>query len=66
LSLIGFHRFLIGAGIVFCFGFAIWDFATRPDGAGFPLLPLVFIVLGVALSFYLLRLNRFLGYNDDQ
>jgi hypothetical protein len=62
--LIAFHRFLIAAGIVFCFGFAGWEVrAFLTDGAvGSILLALVFIVLGVALSIYLWRLKRILGY----
>lgn len=64
MSLIAFHRFLIAAGIVFCFGFAGWEVrAFLTDGAvGSILLALVFIVLGVALSIYLWRLKRILGY----
>jgi hypothetical protein len=64
LSLIAFHRFLIAAGIVFCFGFAGWEVhAFLNEGAvGSILLALVFIVLGVGLSIYLWRLKRILGY----
>jgi hypothetical protein len=63
LSLIAFHRFLIATGIVFCFGFAIWELMTwwvgRAPGA--LILGLTFVALGVLLSFYLSRLRRFLG-----
>jgi hypothetical protein len=64
VSLIAFHRFLISAGIAFCLGFSAfevreWARASRP---GLPLLALTFALLGVALIFYLRRLNRILGY----
>ena len=63
MSLISFHRFLIATGIVFCFGFAIWELMTwwvgRTPGA--LVLGLTFAALGVLLSFYLARLRRILG-----
>ena len=63
MSLIAFHRFLIATGIVFCFGFAIWELMTwwvgRTPGA--LILGLTFVALGVLLSFYLARLRRILG-----
>jgi hypothetical protein len=63
MSLIAFHRFLIATGIVFCFGFAIWELMTwwvgRAPGA--LILGLTFVALGVLLAFYLARLRRFLG-----
>ena len=63
MSLIAFHRFLIATGIVFCFGFAIWELMTwwvgRTPGA--LILGLTFVALGALLSFYLARLRRFLG-----
>lgn len=68
MSLIGFHRFLIAAAIVFCFGFAVWELMTwwvgRAPGA--LLLGGTFVVLGGLLSFYLSRLRRFLGIGTDQ
>ena len=67
MSLIAFHRFLIAAGIVFCFGFAGWEVnAFLTDGAAASiLLALVFTMLGVVLSIYLWRLKRILGYDRD-
>jgi hypothetical protein len=66
VSLISFHRFLIATGILFCFGFAGWElllwWVTREWGSFF--LGLTFVVLGVALCFYLSRLGRFLGYEE--
>jgi hypothetical protein len=65
MSLIAFHRFLIATGIVFCFGFAIWELMTwwvgRTPGA--LVLGLTFAALGVLLAFYLARLRRFLGHD---
>lgn len=66
MSLIGFHRFLIATGILFCFGFAGWElllwWVTREWGSF--ILGLTFVALGVALSYYLSRLGRFLGYDE--
>ena len=68
MSLIGFHRFLIAIGILFCFGFAGWElllwWVTREGGS--LLLGLVFVALGVLLSYYLSRLRRFLGYPEEE
>ena len=67
MSLIAVHRFLIGTGIVFCFGFAIWELMTwwvgRTPGA--LVLGITFVALGVLLSFYLARLRRFLGIESE-
>jgi hypothetical protein len=67
MSLIAFHRFLIGTGIVFCFGFAIWELMTwwvgRTPGA--LILGLTFVALGILLAFYLARLRRFLGVEPE-
>jgi hypothetical protein len=66
MSLIGFHRFLIATGILFCLGFAIWELAsyrTTGDewaavtGIGFGLATPVLI-------YYLRHLNRFLGISE--
>jgi len=65
MSLIPFHRGLISAAIVFCFGYAGWEFTgyVRGQGGEFPLIGVVFVALGIGLSYYLARLNRFLGYD---
>lgn len=68
MSLIGFHRVLIGSGIVFCFGYAAWEL-TRfwvVRGTGSLILGLVFVGLGVLLSVYLKRLAYFLGQEPDR
>lgn len=59
-SLIGFHRVLITAGIVFCGGFAVYAWMD-----GHPMLATIFAVLAVALLVYLWNLSRVLGYRDD-
>ncbi|MSR35451.1 MAG: hypothetical protein EXR95_02235 [Gemmatimonadetes bacterium] len=63
MSLISFHRFLIAAAIIFCFGFAIWELMTWWVGrsSGALILGLTFVGLGLLLGFYLARLRRFLG-----
>jgi hypothetical protein len=66
MSLITFHRVLIGAAIVFCFGFAAWEivlwWVTRD--ANSLVIGVVFIVLGAVSSVYLARLKSFVGYQD--
>jgi hypothetical protein len=67
MSLIPFHRGLISAAIVFCFGYAAWEIVGYSRGGGvFPLIGLVFVVLGIGLVYYLARLNRFLGYESGE
>ena len=67
-SLIGFHRVLISAGILFCGGFAAWAFltASRSGRGTFWLLGAVFAVLAVALAIYLWNLSRILGYRSER
>lgn len=66
-SLIGFHRVLIGAGILFCGGFAGWTFAVAwRDGAGWLwVVGGVFALFAVGLIVYLWNLSRILGYRDE-
>ena len=59
-SLIGFHRVLITAGIVFCAGFAVFAWT-----GGHAVLATVFAVLAGALLLYLWNLSRVLGYRDE-
>ncbi|MGH7605698.1 MAG: hypothetical protein ACREME_00035 [Gemmatimonadales bacterium] len=54
--MIPFHRLLITAGIVFCFGFAAWAIWR-----GSMTLGIAFAALGAGLAYYLRHLNRFLG-----
>jgi hypothetical protein len=66
MSLISFHRFLIVSGIVFCFGFAVWELMTWWVGRqqNSLILGVVFILLGGGLIFYLSRLKSFLGIDS--
>jgi len=68
VSLIAFHRVLIGSAILFCFGFAVWELMHFwvAGGTGTLVLGLVFVVLGVLLSVYLARLRRYVGYRDEE
>ena len=49
------HAGLIAWGIVFCFGYALYDWIVRPEGGESLLLPAGFAVAGVVLSVYLAR-----------
>lgn len=62
LSLIWFHRFLIVCGTIFCASFAAYQFKIYVDqgGAGKLVLSVVFMILAVALFWYLRNLRRFL------
>jgi hypothetical protein len=66
MSLITFHRILIGAAIVFCFGFAAWAlvlwWVSRETNS--LVMGVVFVVLGALCSVYLSRLKSFVGYED--
>lgn len=68
MSLIPFHRGLITAAIVFCFGYGVWEILayTRSESTGIPVIALVFIALGIGLIYYLSHLNRFLGYKSQE
>lgn len=68
MSLVSFHRFLIATAIVFCLGFGLWEFNSVGSGGGAEAVVLgsVFMLLGIGLGFYLRRLARFLGYEDDR
>lgn len=68
MSLVGFHRFLIVTAIFFCLGFGLWEFNAVGSGGGTEALVLgsIFTLLGIGLAFYLRRLARFLGYEDDR
>lgn len=59
-SLIGFHRVLITAGIVFCVGFATYAWYD-----GHVTLAIVFGILAGLLVAYLWNLSRVLGYRDE-
>ena len=60
--MIPFHRFLIGTAILFCLGFAAWagESYRVSGGSGELALAVIFAVLGLGLTYYLMNLNRFL------
>ena len=62
MGVIGFHRFLISAAILFCLGYGAYEIARYADGAGSGALvtAVVFVVLAAALGYYLANLGRFL------
>jgi len=61
--MIPFHRLLIGTGIVFAGGFALWAFVRyRQEPSPLMLvLAIVFAAAAIALYYYLRHLRRFLG-----
>ncbi|MFQ5746651.1 MAG: hypothetical protein ACE5HF_05465 [Gemmatimonadota bacterium] len=63
MSIIGFHKVLISAAILFCTLFAAWQgsrfLQTRDTGDA--ILGAVFLLLAGLLGFYLSRLRRILG-----
>ena len=68
MTLIGFHRTLISAAILFCGGFAAWEFAAWSDegGTGALVLGIVFAVFAAGLIYYLINLRRFLEGRADR
>lgn len=62
MGIIGFHRFLISVAIVFCLGYAGWEFAAYSNGSGSRALviALIFVALAIGLGVYLANLNRIL------
>ena len=61
--MIPFHRLLIGTGIAFAAGFALWAFVRYRQDPGLLMLGLtvVFGAAALALTYYLRHLRRFLG-----
>lgn len=62
MSLIGFHRFLIATAILFCGGFAAWEFRAFTDGGSIwaLVLGIGFAVAATGLAYYLVNLMSFL------
>lgn len=67
MSLISFHRTLIAAAILFCGGFAGWEFDrfAASGETGQLLVGGAFAVAALLLTVYLVRLNRFLGRESE-
>lgn len=68
MGVIGFHRFLISAAILFCLGYAGWETIRYFDGAGTGALviAIVFFLLAGGLAYYLANLERFLHRDGDR
>jgi len=66
LSIISFHRILIAAAILFCAGYGGYELVgfSKDGGTSSLVLGGVFLILAAGLSYYLWRLNRFLGYEE--
>ena len=66
MSLIGFHRVLIGSAILFCLLFGGFSGASylREGGITALILALAFGAAGVLLAVYLRHLNRVLGREE--
>jgi hypothetical protein len=67
MGLVGFHRFLIVTAIAFCLGFAAWQlraYIRFDGGTGALLLAGTFVLLGVVLTAYLVRLRSILDLRD--
>lgn len=67
MSLVAFHRLLIAAGIVFCFGFGVWEVRSwmTTGNTNALIIGMGFVLLGAGLAAYLRRLSRFLGIDQD-
>jgi hypothetical protein len=66
VSLVSFHRSLILVAIAFCFMYAGWELRAwlGDPSAGTPALAGIFALLGLALTFYLVRLATILKLDD--
>jgi len=62
MTLISFHKLLITAAILFCGGFAVWEFsAYGTEGEVLSLvMGITFAILAAGLVYYLVNLQRFL------
>ncbi|MFW6088460.1 MAG: hypothetical protein ACODAB_01830 [Gemmatimonadota bacterium] len=65
MGVVGFHRFLISAAILFCLGYGVYEIMRYDDGAGNGALvtAVVFAGLAAGLGYYLANLERFLHRN---
>jgi hypothetical protein len=68
MSLIPFHRGLIGTAIAFCFGYSAWEVVSffRSGSPVSLAVAALFVVLGAGLAYYLARLGHFLGYGSRE
>lgn len=68
MNLIGFHRVLIGAAILFFVGYGSWEIANfvRGHETASLLIGVVAIAAAVLLFLYLRRLRRFLNLPEQR
>lgn len=66
MSLVNFHRSLIIVAVTFCFVYAGWEIRTWLDDGGTRAVVMagVFVVLGLALTVYLVRLASILKLKE--
>ena len=66
MGVVGFHRFLISAAILFCLGYGFYELLRYGDGGGTGALVIAIVFAGLAagLGYYLANLERFLHRND--
>ena len=63
MGVIGFHRFLISAAILFCLGYGVYELVRYVDGTGGTaalVIAVVFLSFAAGLGYYLANLSRFL------
>lgn len=63
MGVIGFHRFLISAAILFCLGYGVYELLRYGDGSGGVsalVIAIVFLSFSAGLGYYLANLRRFL------
>jgi hypothetical protein len=67
MSLLTFHRGLIAVAIAFCVGYGGWEMARHlsAEAQGSPVVGGIFLLLAGGLGWYLARLNRILGYEEE-
>lgn len=66
MGVVGFHRFLISAAILFCIGYGIYElmrYGEGTGGTGTLVLAVVFLGFAAGLGYYLVNLQRFLHRN---
>lgn len=68
MNIFSVHRFLIGAAIVLCLGFGVWELkvAVERGGASAYLLGAIFSGVGIGLILYLRSFGRILASHEER